>query len=298
MERNGCYYRSTVESKKGLTLLELIISITIISIFALTASALFISSIDAYTEYQEENYLFRRAAYAMEIIVSNIRKSKFLLIPTGGLTPSNRNRDILAISAGIDNDGDGRIDEDVGEDMTSDGESGIILYDDNGNGLIDERNLKNDDEQGAVNEEQCNGVDDDGDGFIDEDLSADMNEDGFSGIYLFDDDDDGNIDEGIPADDDEDGNQDEDPPDPLIYYIDSNNNTLIEKKIDSITADVITREIASGVQGFNVSYQPLLQGEPLLVIKMQVKDKKGNVLNFFEQVYPRNLEEKDGERNR
>lgn len=297
-KKNHKGLKSSVGYRTGLTLLELVISIAILSIFALSASALFISSIDAYSESRDENLIFRQAAYAMQTIASKVRGTKFLLIPTGSSNAYSRNRNILAISGGIDNDGDGRTDEDLGDDMTADGVSGIILYDDDGNGLIDETNFKNDDEAGDVNSDKYDGIDNDANGFIDNDLSADMNKDNYPGIFYFDDDDDGNVDEGLLDDDDEDGNVDEDPADPLIYYRDSASKKLIEKSVNSITQAVITREIASDVQSFDVSFQPLLLGEPLLVIKMKVKDKNGREINFSEQVYPRNLEEKDGERSR
>jgi prepilin-type N-terminal cleavage/methylation domain-containing protein len=60
---------------------------------------------------------------------------------------------------GVDNDGDGNIDEDFGNDTNNDGKPGIAGMDDNANGTIDDGNSKeDDDEDGLKNEDPLNEV--------------------------------------------------------------------------------------------------------------------------------------------
>lgn len=54
---------------------------------------------------------------------------------------------------GIDDDGDGNVDEDPGADMNGDGAPGSAGVDDDGDGQIDEGNAGDDDEDGAVDED-------------------------------------------------------------------------------------------------------------------------------------------------
>ena len=54
---------------------------------------------------------------------------------------------------GIDNDGDGSVDEDWGDDINGDGEPGVAGIDDDGDGSIDEGNFKDDDEDGTKDED-------------------------------------------------------------------------------------------------------------------------------------------------
>ena len=54
---------------------------------------------------------------------------------------------------GIDNDGDGTIDEDPGADMTGDGQAGVRHVDDDLDGSIDEGSRDDDDEDGLVDED-------------------------------------------------------------------------------------------------------------------------------------------------
>jgi len=57
---------------------------------------------------------------------------------------------------GLDNDGDGTIDEDPGDDMNNDGYAGLAGVDDDGNGTIDEAVAADDDEDGSVDEDWYN----------------------------------------------------------------------------------------------------------------------------------------------
>ncbi len=101
--------------------------------------------------------------------------------------------------ADADNDKDGALDEDAGADWSDDNAPGLIGIDDDGDGTVDEGANADDDEDGQVDEDPINQLDDDGDGRIDEDFPADMDgsggndddadsdtdEDGFDPIVYF-----------------------------------------------------------------------------------------------------------------
>ncbi len=127
-----------------------------------------------------------------------------------------------------DDDKDGLIDEDLPNDNHHDFFPGIMGIDDDGDGTVDEgAGWAEDDEDGAENEDPLDGVDNDGDGSVDEDPASDNNGDGCPGVCGVDDDGDGSIDEGGADDDDEDGNSFDDPYDPVVYYL--SGNALIER---------------------------------------------------------------------
>ncbi len=134
-----------------------------------------------------------------------------------------------------------RIDEDVDNDNTNDGKSGIIFIDDNGDGNIDNSGNQDDEEDGGNNEDPSSDVnndgyaDDDNDGATDEDLKNDMNDDNKAGTKGVDDDLDGAIDEGSNQDDDEDGTSNEDWFDPVVYFL--NGTTLMERMPNINPAD-------------------------------------------------------------
>ena len=155
--------------------------------------------------------------------------------------------------ADADNDKDGLVDEDSGDDSTNDGAPGIIGIDDDGDGSIDEGNNWDDDEDGSADEDQLDGIDNDGDGSIDEDPYAEANGDNKPGIAGIDDDGDGSIDEGTKWDDDEDGNGDEDWFDPVVFFL--NGTTLMERLPDlnpSDGADFTEYTIADNVTHFRI----------------------------------------------
>jgi hypothetical protein len=161
----------------------------------------------------------------------------------------------------VDNDGDGRIDEDLSDDQTSDNAPGIVLIDDDGDGEVDESTttIQDDDEDGASDEDGFNGIDDDADGVIDEDGSADMNNDGDDGIDGVDDDGDGQVDESGSSNDDEDSQSDEDYYDAKVFYLDNGNlmqRTPVpwDESGDSVVngLDYVTEPLAENVIVFRV----------------------------------------------
>jgi type II secretory pathway pseudopilin PulG len=186
-------------------------------------------------------------------------------------------------SADADVDRDGRIDEDLDNDTTADGQPGIMGIDDDGDGSVDEGSQEDDDEDGLLNEDPIDGIDNDGDGSIDEDSNSDMNGDGADGIAGFDDDGDGLIDEDIPPNDDEDGLRDEDGWDALVFY--QSGADLVERTpvpwnengsggVDG--EDWIERIIATDVLQFYVERIPAPNGgSPLLNVLLTRSDADG-----------------------
>ena len=129
--------------------------------------------VGAASQLQEE------AQFALERMLRAVRSSNRLLIPRperGGTAYSESVRNVLALAldptldrdadgfADADNDRDGRINEDFGEDVTKDSQDGIVGVDDDGDGGIDEGDARDDDEDGTHNEDDLDGADDDGDG--------------------------------------------------------------------------------------------------------------------------------------
>ena len=286
---------SSLFTDSGLTLLELLISVSILAIFASTVAGLFFTGLNAYSNTKDEADLTRQAMYVMERIVSKVRITKFSMMPRAIVNIT----DFLAISGGIDNDNDGRIDEDTSADITNDGQAGIIGIDDDGDGDIDNGTWQDDAEGGVTNSDKYDEIDNDGNLDIDEDPGADMNNDGYPGIKGFDDNDLGWIDNGAVNDDDEDGTVDEDPVDTLIYYYDAPTKTIKEKLRNGVTGSTTDVTIAQNVEQFQVQYvyDPVTtKTGPMLIITLSMKDSKGRQINLYEQVYPRNIVEKDGEK--
>ena len=181
-----------------------------------------------------------------------------------------------------------RIDEDQGDDMNNDGNPGIVGIDDDGDGVVDESTAQNDDEEGSWEEDIPNGVDEDGDGSEGEDGAADMNQDLKAGLSGIDDDGDGSVDEGHQNDDDEDGVRDEDWFDPVVFYLDGTD--LVERlpaqtdvNIDGqVTgADFTESIIATNVGRFRVERIPQGGKRAVLVdITLELSNSNGDPLSL------------------
>ena len=224
--------------QKGVTLVELIITVSIMAIIAGAAMPLLSTSLDAHNQGMARSRLYHEGLLAMENLTSRAKRCTFLLIPNA----HNTTRDILAVSGFINDDDDyyfndplfPRYDEDFSYDMNEDGKHGIQGYDDDGDGAIDEWPMSwagGDDDEDAfwdweVNEDPLDGIDNDGDGNIDEDCNGDASGDGAPGIAGMDDDGDGTVDEGDIGDDDEDGSLAEVGLIPEIYYWDTGTGEL------------------------------------------------------------------------
>src|SRR4030067_656690 len=121
-------------NEKGVTLIELVIVILIVSIIAASLSELLSIGLLSSRENRTKSELLDSANYALNRIISAARETNSVLIPTN----ANAVRDILAISAMIDNDNDGKVDEDWSGDIGNDGQPGIAGFDDDGEGSTGE----------------------------------------------------------------------------------------------------------------------------------------------------------------
>jgi type II secretory pathway pseudopilin PulG len=235
--------RPVTAKQCGFTLVELLVATTFAALLIVGLGGVVGQVATTRDAVQDRNELTRQARFAMEQMVRSVSHSRLLLLPQvdkpASSWPENIREQTVPASPPIpdstlatavlavtlpaysdlngdgfpdaDDDKDGLIDEDLGEDVHYDFAPGVYLIDDGGNGTVDEGFSFDDDEANAIEgEDPINGVDDDGDGNIDEDPSADINEDGCPGICGVDDDGDGSIDEGSVDDDDEDGQADED----------------------------------------------------------------------------------------
>jgi prepilin-type N-terminal cleavage/methylation domain-containing protein len=271
----------------GFTLLELLICLALSTVIILGLSDILATTLATRSIVRAENDTALQAEFAMDRMLRMVSTSRRLLLPLGenpATAWSESVRDVLAVTLPVtidldnngipdaDNDGDGRIDEDLGDDNTNDDKSGIIGIDDNNNGAVDERGKNDNDEDGHDNDDYIDGLDNDNDGSIDEDIDKDMNKDGKSGIKGADDDGDGSIDEESNEDDDEDGVKNEDWFDPVVYFL--ANGILVERLpvpwdengADGLTgADFIENPLAENVTRFEVTWLASGSNRPVLV---------------------------------
>jgi hypothetical protein len=132
-------------------------------------------------------------------------------------------------------------------------------------------------------------ADNDNDGLVDEDQAGDMNGDGCPGLCFRDDNGDGIVDNSVANDDDEDGMIDEDPVDPLTYYI--NNGSLYEKKViwNPVTSsnDITDKKLIDNVTQFRAERLTGLNGKILLKVTIEVSSGKGSSTMLESEIYPR-----------
>jgi len=252
----------TLKSERGLTLVELLISITIISLIAVVCVQLVAGALDSWEHNRGKEDLLNTARLAMERMVSGVRTTTWVLMPLKISDPTDPGypasswypRDILAFSGMIDNDGDGLADEDTDWDICWNNRPGLRDIDDNNDGTVDNgANNRDDDEDGLVNEDLIDGIDNDGDNRVDEDP------DGF--FYTSQEDDDG------------DGAWGEDVFDPVIYYL---NGTTLHERHDEynwITADYA---IAENVAEFRV-LRRRVEGNTLIDIYLRLEKGEDSV---------------------
>mgnify|MGYP000317707436 CR=1 FL=1 len=294
-------------SKNGLTLMELLITVTILLIIAAVATPLLSASLDAHRSGIARSRLYQEGLILIARMTKNVRNTTFLQIPNN-YSPT---RNMLAVSNLVNEDSDfyfgdplfPRADEDFGDKFMSSG-PGILGVDDNGDGSIDNNDLKSDDEDSVFDEETLDGLDNDSDGNIDEDLSADANKDGAPGIKGMDDDGNGVVDiSAAPnplGDDDEDGQNDEEYVTFFLYTHDSGTNTLREivpsptNGINSPTSSVV---LSTHVTAFSATYYPPdAANHPRISIALTLTGDDGKSIQFFEYAYPRNLLQNTGKR--
>ena len=162
----------------------------------------------------------------------------------------------------VDNDKDGLVDEDLGDDITNDGAPGIVGVDDDNDGTVDEASTRDDDEDGLVDEDAVDGADDDGDGRIDEDS-------------------------GSLADDDGDAVANEDWLDPIVFRL--SGTTLLER-IPNLNpldgTDYTELPLAENVSQFRVErIPPGTEDRALLVlIALELVGPQGSTLSLSSHV--------------
>jgi prepilin-type N-terminal cleavage/methylation domain-containing protein len=306
--RNGRRAVRRGRSARGFTLLELVLALAIAALLFGALAGLTGESLRALALVREHETLNEDARFAMERMVTAVRGTSRLLLPLAEnpATPhSEAVRDVLAVAlppsvdrdqdgvADADNDGDGLVDEDPGVDLTDDDANGIVGIDDDGDGAVDEGgtgpmgNFADDDEDGSFNEDAWDGADDDDDGSVGEDPEGDWNGDDEAGVAGVDDDADGSTDEGARTDDDEDGDANEDPFDPVVFFL--SGTTLVERLPNLDPADGLDfseRPIAENVGDFRVErLAPGVNDRAVLVdITLQLATASGETVDVTTRV--------------
>ncbi|MGB5259733.1 MAG: prepilin-type N-terminal cleavage/methylation domain-containing protein [Gammaproteobacteria bacterium] len=293
----------------GFTLVELLLALMLATILFTAIGGVAGKVVNTRDHVTERNELNRQARFAMDQMVRMVSHSRLLLLPMNDkpwsnwlenvreetvppTTPTDDSTKYTAVLAvtlpayvdldgdgfpDADDDRDGRIDEDLPNDIHHDFTAGIMFIDDDGDGSVDEgSNNHSDDESSTVNDDPINGVDDDADNNVDEDPASDNNGDGCPGVCGVDDDGDGLIDEGAFDDDDEDGGSFDDPYDPVVFYL--NGGDLMQRmpvpwNTDGISVpdgpvdgrDFIASSIAGNVTRFRVERVEGTPGDVQLV---------------------------------
>lgn len=286
--------RSIVKSARGLTLVELLLAVTVLSLMALAFFSITHTTLRSWAHAGDRDEVTERGRAALERITQRVREAHRVLLPFQFAPLDTSTHRILCVALGVDNDGDGRVDEDS-YDVYQDGTaSGLPGLDDDWDGSIDEGSPWNDDESGDYDEDALDGVSNDGDSWIDEDWGADMNGDGAPGVAYIDDDNDGWVDEGSVNDDDEDGWSDEDPIEPLVYYVDPAERPPVLAEfhpLDGTTVLVTNLYYESEedyADGFRVTRVNLVNGTTVLHISLRLMTEAGELAEFRTTVACRN----------
>ena len=303
-------------SQKGLTLIELLISVVIAGLLIAALSGVISTALNTGQTIHMKNDTLQQARFAMQRMTRAVSKSRQLRLPLSensvtAWSESVRNVLAVALDPTLDRDKDGwadanndkdyldanksgtrdagepeRVDEDTATDNNNDGLSGIKAIDDNGDGQIDGKNTTDNDEDDGNNEDNIDGIDSDTDGSIDEDNNKDMNGDGKPGVSGVDDDYDGTVDEGVNDDDDEDGSVSEDWIDEHVFFL--NGTTLMERlpDINAVDgADYTEYPIAENVSQFRVERVLGANGSTVLVdITLTLSPSGGEPVNLNTRV--------------
>jgi prepilin-type N-terminal cleavage/methylation domain-containing protein len=218
--------------ESGLTLVEILVVLLIAGILVAGVGGIVGGALDLWDSRKSRQELVYQAEFAMDRIVNAVTRTERLLIPLAdnpGTLQDESLRDVLAVTldptldrdadgfADADNDKDGKVDEDIPSDNTNDGVAGIIGMDEDNNGILDEGNLRDNDEDANQGDDWLDGVDNDGDGSIDEDIPR-INDQSSPGVGTYD--------------NDGDGSDSEDWLDPVVYFISADGKSLVERLPD------------------------------------------------------------------
>lgn len=147
----------------GLTLIEVLLSLAIGSVFALLLGQVVGGALQAWSGSQVKHDLTQEARFAMQRMDAAVRDAGELMIPFIDNVPRN----VLAVTLGpdidqdangiadADNDGNGLVDEDCPSDNTNDGAPGIVGIDDDGDTSTDEGSVNENREDGSGYTASC-----------------------------------------------------------------------------------------------------------------------------------------------
>lgn len=148
----------------GLTLIEVLLSLAIASIFALLLGQVVSGALQAWSGNQSKQDLTGNAHFAMQRMNAAVRDAGQLILPF----VSNNPRNVLAVTLGpnvdqdangiadADNNANGVVDEDCPADNTNDGAPGIAGIDDDNDASIDEGSIADNHEDGSGYTASCN----------------------------------------------------------------------------------------------------------------------------------------------
>ncbi len=268
-------------SIRGLTLLEMLISVVLIIILLGGLQQLSRQLGLGALEIKSRNEQIKQLEHAFMRLERAIERGNGLLIPrfdNPATLHDESMRDLIAVGldpqldrdangvADADNDADGAVDEDLPADHTNDGAAGVIGLDDDGNGTVDGAGGSQDnDEDGITNEDWLDDIDNDADGSTDEDMNADMDQQVI-----------------VDADDDGDGSTDEDWIDVVAFYLQG--NQILERRpaINAVDGtDYDEYVLLENVTNFSVH---LISDQnsswPLVTIDISVIDNAGATHNL------------------
>lgn len=284
-----------------MSLTELVIAMTILSMISVGAGMLLQGAVDIY-EYGSGRSV---GMYEAQRVLSRVRQDVFttshLFFPHGA-TPTST---ALIIAAGTNQDNDSyannsrfpRVDEDLSADMNNDGNSGDPSTSSLLGGLLSGLgsllgNRNDDDGDGANNEDPWDGIDNDNDGVIDEDTGGDVNGDGYAGMRYVDENMNNQTDNTASDNDDEDGSTNEDWLESLVYSYDATNKRIL-RTVSGGSSTVV----ATGIGGFSVTYEGgTATAEPRLKVRVTVNNTGGTTSVLEEYMVVRNLKQRDARR--
>ena len=196
----------------GYSLAEILVASTVLATVGLTMGVLFNAGLRVHQTTEGQDGLGRTVNMALLRMKTYGRESNRLFMPSVKVL----NAHALAFASMIDEDEDGLFNEDPPGYINTKQVAGILGVDDDGDGTVDEGNGGDDDEDGRTDEDPVNGVDDDGDGAVDEDAGADVDYVQETGVQP-------------QPDDDGDGATDEDPYQPIVYLWKPQTKQLVER---------------------------------------------------------------------
>jgi hypothetical protein len=163
--------------EEGLSLVEVLFALALGGLVVAGLSALVGSSLATWRGARDGNRANEEVRFALDRIAAAVHSTSGLLVPATEGAP--RSVLVLRLEATVnadgdgwpdaDNDRDGLLDEDPGGDSTADAAPGVVGIDDDGDGVVDEGGAGDDDEDGASDEDGIGKGDSDADGREDED---------------------------------------------------------------------------------------------------------------------------------